>query len=349
MLGIDSRAARATWTVLLVLALVGAAYVVRRTLLIFICAILLAYLLDPLLGIADRFRPARVPRTVSLLVLYLAIMALLGLAMSTVGTQLASEAASLSTKLPEILSDPNVVQRIPVPDWLEPYRLRYAPEIRQRIEEYLRESIPLITSVSGKVLGLLSNLVFVVLVPILSFFLLKDGPEYRAGLLSLSEGPQQDVLDDLLHDVHTLLVQYVRAMVLLSLSTFVSYWLFLGILGVPYAIILALVGAIGEFVPVAGTLTAAVVTILVAAVSGYHGFFALILFLVIYRIFLDYVLQPLLLGSGAELPPLLVIFAVLAGEQIGGITGMFLAIPVVATLRLILVRYKKTHVVTHAV
>ena len=82
MLGIDGRAARATWTVLLVLASVGAAYLVRRTLLIFICAILLAYLLDPLLDIADRFRPARMPRAVTLLVLYVAIMAGLGLLIS---------------------------------------------------------------------------------------------------------------------------------------------------------------------------------------------------------------------------------------------------------------------------
>jgi predicted PurR-regulated permease PerM len=346
MLGIDSRTARATWTVLLILALVVAAFLVRRTLLIFICAILLAYLLDPLLCIADRFRPARIPRTVSLLVLYVVIMTLLGFAASTVGTQLAHEAASLSVRLPELLSDPNALQRIPLPEWLQPFRLRLSVEIQQRIEEYLRESIPLITSMSREVLSLLSNLVFVVLVPILSFFLLKDSAEYRAGILALADDPQKGMLDDLLHDVHTLLVQYVRALVLLSLSTFVTYWLFLGIMGVPYAVLLALVGAVGEFVPVAGTLTAAVVTVLVAAVSGYHGFFALILFLVVYRIFLDYVLQPLLLGSGVELPPLLVIFAVLAGEQIGGITGMFLAIPVVATLRLIMVRYKKSQVVT---
>lgn len=348
MLGIDSRAASSTWTVLLILAGVGAAYLVRRTLLIFICAILLAYLLDPLLQLASRRLPLKIPRAVSLLLLYSAIMLVLGVGISTVGAQLGREAANLSTRLPQILSDPNAMQNIPLPEWLEPYRQRYAAEIQQRVEEYLRESLPLITSLSTEVLGLLSNLVFVVLVPILSFFLLKDGAEYRKGILSLAEGPQHMLLDDLLHDIHTLLVQYVRALVLLSLSTFVCYWTFLGIMGVPYAVLLALVGAVGEFVPVAGTLTAAVVTILVAALSGYHGFLALILFLVIYRIFLDYVLQPLLLGSGVELPPLLVIFAVLAGEQIGGITGMFLAIPAMATMRLIFVRYKKAHPVTPA-
>ena len=142
----------------------------------------------------------------------------------------------------------------------------------------------------------MGNLVFVILVPILSFFFLKDGAEYRAAIVAFTGGQRQGMFDDLLEDVHVLLAQYVRALVLLSLSTFLTYWLFLSVLGVPYAVILALVGAIGEFVPVAGTLAAAAVTILVAAVSGYHGYLALILFLIIYRIFLDYVLQPLLLG-----------------------------------------------------
>ncbi len=342
MLGIDSRVARAAWTVLAIAALTGAAYLIRRTLLIFICAILLAYLLAPLLRLADRFRPTRLPATVSLLLLYLVIMLLLGLSASAVGTQLAEEAASLSTRIPQVISDPNAIQHIPLPAWLQPYRTRFGPEIRARAEEYLRESLPLLSSLSRQVLSFLSNIVFVILVPILSFFFLKDGAEYRASILSFAPGARRAALDDLLHDVHTLLVQYVRALVLLSLSTFLSYWLFLALLGVPYAVLLALAGAIGEFVPVAGTLTAAVVIIAVAALSGYDGFLALILFLAIYRLFLDYVLQPLLLGSGVELPPLLVIFAVLAGEQIGGITGMFLAIPVVATLRLILVRYKKS-------
>ncbi|MCC7237366.1 MAG: AI-2E family transporter [Bryobacterales bacterium] len=342
MLGIDSRTARAAWTVLAIAALAGAAYLIRRTLLIFICAILLAYLLAPLLRMADRFRPARLPAAVSLLVLYLVIMLLLGLSASAIGTQLAEEAASLSSRIPKVISDPNVIQNIPLPAWLLPYRARFGPEIHARVEEYLRESLPLLSSLSRQVLSFLSNIVFVILVPILSFFFLKDGAEYRAAILSFADGSRRAALDDLLNDVHTLLVQYVRALVLLSLSTFLSYWLCLSLLGVPYAVLLALAGAIGEFVPVAGTLTAAVVILIVAAVSGYDGFLALILFLAGYRLFLDYVLQPLLLGSGVELPPLLVIFAVLAGEQIGGITGMFLAIPVVATLRLILVRYKKS-------
>ena len=62
---------------------------------------------------------------------------------------------------------------------------------------------------------------------------------------------------------------------------------------------------------------------------------------IVYRIFQDYVLQPYLMSSGVALHPLLVIFGVLAGEQVGGVAGMFLSIPALATLRVVYVRLLK--------
>ena len=65
-------------------------------------------------------------------------------------------------------------------------------------------------------------------------------------------------------------------------------------------------------------------------------------FLIVYRLFQDYVLSPYLLSSGVELHPLLVLFGVLAGEQVAGIPGMFFSVPVIAALRIIVVRMMRT-------
>jgi predicted PurR-regulated permease PerM len=54
--------------------------------------------------------------------------------------------------------------------------------------------------------------------------------------------------------------------------------------------------------------------------------------------FQDYVLQPYLMSSGVELHPLLVLFGALAGESLGGLWGMFLSVPVLAILRIVIVR-----------
>lgn len=344
MLGIEPKAARATWTVLLVLGIVGAAYAMRGVILIFVCALLFAYMLNPLVALAERIRPARIPRAAVLLALYLIMLAVLGYAGTAAGSRMAQEATLLSARLPALLQDPDLLEKIPLPDWLQPYRSRFAHELQVLIEGHLRETLPVLTALGLRVVGLLGSLAFLILIPILAFFFLMDAGHYRDGLVSLLGGAfNPGMLEDLFDDMHILLADYVRALVLLSMSTFIAYSIGLTLLGVPFAVLLAFLSALGEFVPVAGTFGAKLVIVTVAALTGYSGFFGLIVFLLAYRIFLDYVLQPMLLGKGVELPPLVVIFAVLAGEQVGGIVGAFLAIPIAATLRVILVRYRKQH------
>jgi predicted PurR-regulated permease PerM len=72
--------------------------------------------------------------------------------------------------------------------------------------------------------------------------------------------------------------------------------------------------------------------------SGYTHWLLLLMFLVVYRVAQDYILQPLLLSSGMRIHPLLIIFGVLAGGELGGIPGIFFSIPLIATLRVIFLR-----------
>src|SRR5258707_4977250 len=90
-----------------------------------------------------------------------------------------------------------------------------------------------------------------------------------------------------------------------------------------------------------GPLTASVVILLAPGFSSYPHGWALAAFLGAYGIFQDYVLSPHLMSSGMELHPLLVIFGVFAGEQIAGIPGAFLSVPVMAVLRMIYARVER--------
>jgi len=76
----------------------------------------------------------------------------------------------------------------------------------------------------------------------------------------------------------------------------------------------------------------------VAAFSGYPHLLWVFVFLLVYRVFQDYVLNPQLMGSGVELHPVLVLFGVIAGEQLGGIPGMFFSVPLMAAIRVIMKR-----------
>jgi predicted PurR-regulated permease PerM len=135
--------------------------------------------------------------------------------------------------------------------------------------------------------------------------------------------------------------QYIRALALLAMATFVAYSVLFTITGVPYAFLLAGVAGVLEFIPVVGPLSAAILTLLVAGLSGYSQLLWIVAILVVYRLFQDYVLSPYLMGSGVEIHPLLVLFGVLAGEQVAGVPGMFFSVPVIAALRIVIVRMRR--------
>ena len=80
---------------------------------------------------------------------------------------------------------------------------------------------------------------------------------------------------------------------------------------------------------------------MVAGVGGAHVL-AVLIFLLIYRMMQDYVLSPHLMGSGVELHPLLVLFGVFAGAEIAGIAGTFLSVPVLALVRILYLRLRKS-------
>jgi predicted PurR-regulated permease PerM len=164
----------------------------------------------------------------------------------------------------------------------------------------------------------------------------------RQHILDLVEdGPRRALLDDVLADVHLLLAHYMRALVLLSLASFTAYSIFFSIVGVFYAILLGALGGILEFIPMLGPLTAGVTILIVGAVSG-GPVLVILIFLLAYRVFQDYVLSPHLMGQSVEVHPLLVLFGVFAGAEVAGIPGTFLSVPVLALVRIIYLRIRKS-------
>jgi predicted PurR-regulated permease PerM len=112
------------------------------------------------------------------------------------------------------------------------------------------------------------------------------------------------------------------------------------LLGVPYAIILGVLGAAMEFIPVIGPLVAAVAIFGVAFLSGYHHWLLVLLFLAAWRLVQDYVNSPRIMGGKLELHPLAALFAILAGGEIAGVIGIYLSIPIMATLRILWRRWQ---------
>ncbi|MGH9613668.1 MAG: AI-2E family transporter, partial [Bryobacteraceae bacterium] len=129
--------------------------------------------------------------------------------------------------------------------------------------------------------------------------------------------------------------------VLLVLSSFLWYALFLSVTGAQYSVLLALFAGLFDFIPVVGPLVGGLLIFIITGLTGYSHLIAFVIFWAVLRLFQDYVLSPYLMGAGVELDPLVVLFGVLAGEQIAGIPGMFFSVPILATLRVIFVRMQR--------
>jgi predicted PurR-regulated permease PerM len=342
MLGIDPRAARAAWTVFLIALLVATAYTIRVTLVVFMIAVLFAYLLTPVVELVQRFAPKGISPRVALVIVYLALIGVIIALTVTVGSRIVEEAGNLETRLPDLLKNRGWINQIPLPGWLEPVRARMVQTLQTELDNGGQDILPYVRSLGGQLLSGAKYLIYVVLVPILAFFFIKDGRQMReqfvAGLVAKG---QRLVVEDVLEDINRLLGQYIRALVLLAVSSFICYGLFLSFTGASYAVLLACVAAMGEFLPVVGPAAAGAIALIVTGLAGYSHLLALAVFWIVFRLFQDYVASPYLMGRGVELSPVLVLFGVLAGERIAGITGMFFSVPVIATLRVLFVRVQR--------
>jgi predicted PurR-regulated permease PerM len=349
LLGIDPKAARYTWTAALILLLLGAVYLIRRALLVFVIALLFAYLLYPLMDLIDRHLSAKTRTPALAITFVLAIGLLAGFGVS-VGSVVADQAANLAMQAPDLLDR---LRQNPAPG-LVPGQPNAAKSLKNEaigvIERQLRQHYDdiaiAVPRMALRVLSASGNLIYLVIIPILSFLILRDGRRILSAFLDMLE-PGHETAKDTLADIHELLLLYMRALFYLCCATFVSFSLVLSAMGVPFAILLASIAFALEFIPLVGPLTAAVVITAVSVVGGYAHVWWVVIFLGLYRLFQDYVLWPLLMSRGVELHPLMVIFGVIAGGEIGGVAGIFLSIPALALVRLLYHRFKKVQAARH--
>jgi predicted PurR-regulated permease PerM len=335
LLGLDRGAARYTWTALVVLVLVGLLYLIRETLFIFVVALLFAYLLWPLVKPLDRRLPGR-SRVPALTLIYLSIVLILIVAGIALGSRVVQQANALAARLPELLTTFQPPIAPAASHWAMPLKMTVMSTVRQQLAVHSRDILAMLSNAALGVVSGAGNLIFFILVPILSFFFLKDGREMRSSLLSiLAAGARRDMVERIAADLHVLLAQYMRALVLLGVVASLTYALFFSIIGVPYGILLAAVAFPLEFIPMVGPLAENTIVLLVVGLSSSHHLLAVFLFLVAFRFFQDYVVSPQLLSAGMKLHPLLVIFGVLAGGSIAGVAGCFLSVPVLAGLRIV--------------
>ena len=321
-----------------------------KLLFIVVLAVFFAYLLDPLVKVIripfkERGLERLMPRALAIVIAYTLVFTILGVGISYLAPRVGNQAAEFAQKLPEYSAS---VQEQVVEINRRFKRLNISEEFQQEINERIKNLGARIgdetTSFAGNLsLSIMTNLPWLILIPILGFFFMKDVNNFRLSILrAFPSGKWRARAEAFLLDVNKTLAAYARAQLISCLLIGTVCTIGFYIFGVNYALLLGILAGVFEFVPLIGPMTVAVISVTVAAFDSPWEAFYVAVFLLVLRLTHDYVTYPRIVREGIHLHPLAIILSVLAGEQVAGIPGVFLSIPIVAILTVV---YK--HVLAH--
>jgi len=335
---IDVRTSRVLFTVLLFALGLGFLYIARRTLIAFLFAVFFAYLMDPAVSRVEKWVRGR-GRAIGLM--YLLLVALLITFFFFVGPQIARQGQRLSESLPKLLETVSSGQIAEQIGKEQGWSVSTRVQLSNLLANHRTELLGLAQRIGLRVADVAQQAWLLIVVPILAAFFLKDGRAFGEVLLSFVHSrPQREFLEGVLGDLNQMLAQFIRAQLTLAVFSFVAYLAFLELAGVPYALVLGTAGGMMEFIPVVGPLVAAVLIFSVAMLMSYPHWVLLLIFLAAWRMIQDYVISPRVMGQSMELHPLAAIFGVLAGGEIAGVLGIYLSIPIMASLRIVWRRWR---------
>src|SRR6266536_4549420 len=331
---------RGTLDILLTILFFGvvcaAIYSARRIILIFIFAIFFAYLIDPVVKFLQRhslfFKNLRGP---AVLEVYLAFVILIALAGYALAPGMARNTMKLVDEAPVLLNSLSTgdiaTQLRGKYGWSEEQEFRFRTFLA-RHKDNIDHLVPMVDRYISNAAQLVGVLL---LIPILAIFFLRDGDRIADALIQLFFSPQRRPrVRAIADELHLMLRSYIRAQVLLCILSFMFYSAAALLLRFPHAVTLGVLGGLLEFVPVVGWTSTFAVIVGVGIVNQAHWLWMAAL-LGIWRVIQDYFVSPRIMGRQLKIHPLAAIFAVLVGAEIGGIIGIYLAVPLMASMRVI--------------
>ena len=325
-----------------------ALYRLRSVLLLLVLAVFFAYLVAPLVRVLRRPISARgrsfvLPPPLAIGVIYAAIFGCLAFLAILLLPVLNREIAELARETPGYVARAEDQWRV----WQADYQIRVLPgEVREAVDRAVQQGVTAggmyLTGDLLRIGGWLTYLPWLMLVPILAFFLLKDARLLRdLALRILPRGRLRSRGVGFLGELNETLAAYIRAQVTACLLIGVICTIAFLLIGVPYAVVLGIAAGVLEFIPLAGPLAIGLLAVGFAAFHSLALAVGVLFFLLVLRAVQDYVVYPKIVGPGVHMHPFFVILAILCGAALGGLMGIFLAIPAVAVLTVTYRHYRE--------
>jgi predicted PurR-regulated permease PerM len=337
MLFPDRRTVDVLLTTLLFLGICALLYSARRVILVFVVAILFAYLINPIVKFLEHHSLfSRNLRGQAVAEVYLLLLILIAVPTQTLVPGLLRQTSTLLDTAPALLGGQTTEEFVKeVGDrygWTDVQELR----LKALMETHREDLQGLTHRVEHQLPTAAQAMGYFLVIPILAIFFLREGGSLVDAFILFACSPKScEIVRDLAEELDTTLKKYIRAKVILGSLSLVVYAATMLLFRVPCALALGICGGLLDCVPVAGGIVAVTGIVIVGALSHSHWIW-MAASLVVWRIVQDYVVAPRVMGHNLEIHPLMAIFGVMAGWEIGGVVGIYLALPLMAAAAVIL-------------
>ena len=320
-------------------------YLLSPVLTPFLLAMLLAYLADPLV---DRLEKLKVSRTIAVVIVFAVMLALALLLLLILVPMTERQLAGLVRVFPEFI---NWLQKSLIPGLAGTLGIEIGTINLESVKQTAVANWQDIGGVVGRVLSRVSEsgqffftlVAYLLLIPVVTFYLLRDWDLLVARVHDLIPRQQAKLVSNLASECDRVLAEFLRGQLLVMLGLGVIYTIGLWLAGLEFAFLIGMLAGLVSFVPYLG----AIVGVLAAGIAAMMQFGDIVHLVYVLLVFAagqaieGMVLSPLLVGDRIGLHPVAVIFAVMAGGQLFGFFGVLLALPVAAVI-VVLLRHMKS-------
>ncbi|MEV4759726.1 AI-2E family transporter [Micromonospora sp. NPDC049559] len=305
-------------------------YATQRILIWIIIAVFFAVALNPVVNWTQRHVVHR--RTIATLLVFLAALVLLAALTAVIIIPLVDQASAAIANLPQLVREApagkgpigHILQRLHLQRFIEAHQ----DQIRDNLSRLQQPTVNVLRGAVTSVAGTIT-------VAVLAYLMVLQAPRFVENTLGLVNDERGRRLRRVGQECARTVTGYLSGNLLISLICGVLTFLTLAIAGVPYAGVIALLVAVADLLPLIGAAIGGAVAVGAGLIHSTRAGIIVLVFFILYQLFENHVLQPLILARTVRLSPLTVLVSVLLATELAGILGALLAIPAAGIIQIV--------------
>jgi len=322
------------WAITIVVIILGVGlYLIAPSITPLFIAMFFAYIIHPLVELIQKH--LKIPyKGIAVTLALIVIAGALAIAINSLVHIVTQQATIFAVEFEYFAAQAEQLLDIPEMLGLEGF---FATQLEEIVRQFLIILNTFIVSFIASALGFILGFTDVVIVLILLFLFLLDGPTLANNTIARTPEILRDAASNFFKGIHDIVWGYLKTMVIISICFGIVFGLILFALDVPFAILLGILGGVLNMIPFIGSIVSGAIAVIVALLyhEAYRALISLALIIALNAV-QGGIIAPLVLANKLRIHPIFVIASLLVCSYIFGIMGMFIAVPVLGLGRLLI-------------